>query len=48
MTHYADPTICHPAECQSCGWVVSDADMLDDGDCSECVDAREPESEDDQ
>jgi len=38
MTHYADPTVLHAADCRTCGRTVRDADVLEDGECPSCVD----------
>ena len=41
MARYDDPTVLHPAECNSCGKHVRDADVLDDdGDCPACVEEK--------
>lgn len=37
MTHYADPTIVHGAECRTCYTWVRDNDTMTDGECDECV-----------
>lgn len=48
MTHYADPTVLHPAECRRCGLQVRDADELEDGLCAPCeVEERDDEEPED-
>jgi len=48
MPNPLDPTVLHEAECERCGTVYADGDVLEDGICPVCLAEMEEEEPDDE